>query len=75
MDPPEFLSTIFANYDADDFESRLRPRVTLTFAQSLDAKIAGKGGQQLILSGKESMVMTHWSVVFTGTRTFISNHG
>ncbi|KAI0639954.1 dihydrofolate reductase-like domain-containing protein [Trametes polyzona] len=37
-----------------------RPYVTLTFAQSLDAKIAGRGGKQLILSGKESMVMTHW---------------
>lgn len=37
-----------------------RPYVTLTFAQSLDAKIAGKGGKQLILSGKESMIMTHW---------------
>uniref|UniRef100_A0A0W0F1R9 2,5-diamino-6-ribosylamino-4(3H)-pyrimidinone 5'-phosphate reductase n=1 Tax=Moniliophthora roreri TaxID=221103 RepID=A0A0W0F1R9_MONRR len=37
-----------------------RPYVTLTFAQSVDAKIAGKEGKQLILSGKESMVMTHW---------------
>ncbi len=37
-----------------------RPFVTLTFAQSLDAKIAGVGGQQLVLSGKESMIMTHW---------------
>ncbi|KAI0778724.1 bacterial bifunctional deaminase-reductase [Trametes elegans] len=37
-----------------------RPYVTLTFAQSLDAKIAGSGGTQLALSGKESMVMTHW---------------
>ncbi|KAI0785320.1 dihydrofolate reductase-like domain-containing protein [Irpex lacteus] len=37
-----------------------RPHVTLTFAQSIDAKIAGKGGKQLILSGRESMVMTHW---------------
>lgn len=37
-----------------------RPFVTLTFAQSLDAKIAGVGGKQLILSGKESMIMTHW---------------
>ena len=37
-----------------------RPYVTLTFAQSLDAKIAGKGGKQLILSGNESMTMTHW---------------
>jgi hypothetical protein len=37
-----------------------RPLVTLTFAQSLDGKIAGKGGKQLILSGRESMLMTHW---------------
>ncbi|KAI0699384.1 bacterial bifunctional deaminase-reductase [Cerioporus squamosus] len=37
-----------------------RPYVTLTFAQSLDAKIAGASGKQLILSGKESMIMTHW---------------
>ncbi|GAA5872692.1 hypothetical protein JCM16303_004609 [Sporobolomyces ruberrimus] len=36
-----------------------RPFVTLTYAQSLDAKIAGKGGKQLILSGKESMKLTH----------------
>lgn len=33
--------------------------VTLTFAQSLDAKIAGINGKQLILSCKESMFMTH----------------
>lgn len=37
-----------------------RPFLTLTFAQSLDAKIAGIGGQQLALSCNESMVMTHW---------------
>jgi len=37
-----------------------RPFVTLTFAQSIDAKIAGAGGKQLILSGEESMRMTHW---------------
>ncbi|GAA5922239.1 2,5-diamino-6-(ribosylamino)-4(3H)-pyrimidinone 5'-phosphate reductase [Sporobolomyces koalae] len=35
------------------------PFVTLTYAQSLDAKIAGKDGEQLILSGKESMLLTH----------------
>lgn len=33
--------------------------ITLTFAQSVDAKIAGRGGQQLILSCNESMFMTH----------------
>ena len=37
-----------------------RPYVTLTFAQSIDAKIAGAGGKKLILSGEESMKMTHW---------------
>ena len=42
------------------YKEQHRPYVTLTFAQSLDAKIAGQGGKQLILSGKESMVMTHW---------------
>lgn len=38
-----------------------RPWITLTFAQSLDAKIAGEAGKQLILSGQDSMVMTHCS--------------
>ncbi|KAH8099832.1 bacterial bifunctional deaminase-reductase [Cristinia sonorae] len=41
-------------------DDHVRPWVTLTFAQSLDARIAGEAGKQLILSGKESMVMTHW---------------
>ncbi|KAH7886027.1 dihydrofolate reductase-like domain-containing protein [Phlebopus sp. FC_14] len=36
------------------------PCVTLTFAQSLDGKIAGKAGKQLVMSGPESMLMTHW---------------
>ena len=37
-----------------------RPFVTLTFAQSIDAKISGAGGKQLVLSGEESKKMTHW---------------
>lgn len=57
--PPEFLSSVLANINHHS-ATQLRPNVTLTFAQSLDAKIAGKNGKQLILSGKESMVMTHW---------------
>ncbi|KAF9910802.1 2,5-diamino-6-(ribosylamino)-4(3H)-pyrimidinone 5'-phosphate reductase [Linnemannia zychae] len=36
-----------------------RPHITLTFAQSLDGKIAGRLGQQLILSGAQSMTATH----------------
>ncbi|KAG9321765.1 hypothetical protein KVV02_005684 [Mortierella alpina] len=39
--------------------SAAQPHVTLTFAQSLDGKIAGKHGQQLILSGPQSMKATH----------------
>ncbi|KAJ2540140.1 2,5-diamino-6-(ribosylamino)-4(3H)-pyrimidinone 5'-phosphate reductase [Coemansia sp. D1744] len=35
-----------------------RPAITLTFAQSLDGKIS-LPGQQLLLSGAESMAMTH----------------
>ncbi|KAF4604823.1 2,5-diamino-6-(ribosylamino)-4(3H)-pyrimidinone 5'-phosphate reductase [Pleurotus pulmonarius] len=55
--PPDFLTKFYSALPPSDGG---RPRVTLTFAQSLDSKIAGQGGQQLILSGKESMVMTHW---------------
>ncbi|KAF8336501.1 dihydrofolate reductase-like domain-containing protein [Cantharellus anzutake] len=40
--------------------SRSRPYITLTYAQSLDGCIAGKGGTQVLLSGRESMIMTHW---------------
>lgn len=36
-----------------------RPFVTLTYAQSLDGKVAGPGGKQLRLSGDESMLLTH----------------
>src|SRR6267154_2887291 len=58
----EFLSSVLpvsrnSCVEDDGFQ---RPLVTLTFAQSLDGKIAGKGGKQLILSGRESMLMTHW---------------
>jgi len=54
-DPLHFLSTARSLSKKDDI------LVTLTFAQSCDAKIAGKNGQQLLLSGKESMLMTHRS--------------
>ncbi|KAK2461406.1 hypothetical protein APHAL10511_005869 [Amanita phalloides] len=36
------------------------PRLTLTFAQSIDARIAGRDGSQLALSGPDSLLMTHW---------------
>lgn len=57
----EFLSSVLPVPGDSSLEDEFqRPLVTLTFAQSLDAKIAGKGGKQLILSGRESMLMTHW---------------
>jgi 2,5-diamino-6-(ribosylamino)-4(3H)-pyrimidinone 5'-phosphate reductase len=61
VSPPDFLlsalRSINSNKTASESDGLF---VTLTFAQSLDAKIAGIGGKQLILSGKESMIMTHW---------------
>lgn len=56
--PPDLLTAVLG--DLSNSRHPNRPHVTLTFAQSLDAKIAGAGGTQLILSGRESMVMTHW---------------
>lgn len=58
---PEFLSELVASRTTAAKESG-RPHVTLTWAQSLDAKLAGPGGARVILSGKESMLMTHWWV-------------
>ncbi|KAG2075193.1 bacterial bifunctional deaminase-reductase [Suillus decipiens] len=56
----EFLSSVLPVPEDGRSEDAQRPLVTLTFAQSLDGKIAGKGGKQLIISGRESMLMTHW---------------
>jgi 3,4-dihydroxy 2-butanone 4-phosphate synthase/GTP cyclohydrolase II len=36
-----------------------RPRVTLTYAKSLDGSIAARSGRPLPLSGTESMLYTH----------------
>ena len=51
----QFLDEVFTFPKDND----PRVRVTLTFAQSLDGKIAGANGKQLTLSCKESMHMTH----------------
>ena len=51
------------NKESNGIPQREKIWTTLTFAQSLDGKIAGTGGKQLILSGKESMLMTHWYVL------------
>lgn len=36
-----------------------KPFVTLTWAQSIDGKISGHNGHQVVLSGKQSMLLTH----------------
>jgi 2,5-diamino-6-(ribosylamino)-4(3H)-pyrimidinone 5'-phosphate reductase len=72
--PPQILSSTLGVIPADVEQGTAplpdlvpldttRPYVTLTFAQSIDAKIAGAGGKQLILSGEESMRMTHWCAI------------
>jgi len=55
--PMEFLDSILSRYTTPPPS---RPFLTLSFAQSLDAKIAGQNGKQLIISGEETMIMTHW---------------
>ncbi|KAL9538643.1 hypothetical protein MBANPS3_010779 [Mucor bainieri] len=50
----DFLDPIYSNIALRED----RPFITLTFAQSLDGKIA-KQRQQVLISGKESMAMTH----------------
>lgn len=58
----EFLLSVLPSQSVEKFdrEGKRIPLVTLTFAQSLDGKIAGSKGRQLILSGTDSMLMTHW---------------
>ncbi|CAI2175528.1 11209_t:CDS:2 [Funneliformis geosporum] len=46
-------------YSKETIIQENKPFVTLTYAQSLDGKISGQGGKQLLLSCEESMIMTH----------------
>ncbi|KIM70313.1 hypothetical protein SCLCIDRAFT_1207634 [Scleroderma citrinum Foug A] len=55
----DFLLSVFSSRSDNERRSDI-PSVTLTFAQSLDGKISGKDGKQLLLSCPESMLMTHW---------------
>lgn len=71
--PLDFLTSVFAQCTAVT-TPQWRPHVTLTFAQSLDAKIAGRDGKQLILSGKESMIMTHWFVPPHSTEPYLRQY-
>jgi 3,4-dihydroxy 2-butanone 4-phosphate synthase/GTP cyclohydrolase II len=54
------MNHIFKNTDNARYKShREKPFVTLTYAQSLDGALAGGDGSRLILSGRQSMEMTH----------------
>ncbi|KDE08280.1 hypothetical protein MVLG_01544 [Microbotryum lychnidis-dioicae p1A1 Lamole] len=56
---PASASTSTSTAASGGSPPRPRPFVTLTYAQSIDAKIAGPGGTQIRLSGAESMYLTH----------------
>ena len=60
---PDFLKQVYPQGPTSVGGNQSRPFITLTYAQSLDGCIAGQGGTQILLSGKESMVLTHWCVL------------
>ena len=72
----EFLLSVLPSQSIEksDREGKRIPSVTLTFAQSLDGKIAGSMGKQLILSGTESMLMTHWYWCSSMDESILSTH-
>lgn len=72
----EFLLSVLPSRGIQKFdkEGKKIPLVTLTFAQSLDGKIAGSKGRQLILSGADSMLMTHWYSCRSVNGTILSTH-
>lgn len=51
-----YICLLMMNYDLSLKDTDL----TVTFAQSLDGKLAGALGSQVALSCRESMLMTHW---------------
>ncbi len=59
---PAFLVEHFDRLRGAEWNTSTGPLITLTWAQSLDAKIAGPGGARVMISGPESMAMTHWWV-------------
>ncbi|TFY70909.1 hypothetical protein EVG20_g2093 [Dentipellis fragilis] len=88
--PPTFLSTVLGTLEALAEPGTeplpglvspdpLRPYVTLTFAQSLDAKIAGTGGRQLILTAYgrhrvEGRMRTMHDGILIGVNTAVNDN-
>jgi len=57
---PDFLKTVYPRGFEEKTRGLNRPFITLTYAQSLDGCVAGPGGESMPLSGKDSLIMTHW---------------
>ncbi|KAI9663549.1 MAG: 2,5-diamino-6-(ribosylamino)-4(3H)-pyrimidinone 5'-phosphate reductase [Alyxoria varia] len=60
--------------DGIENQNTVKPFVTLTYAQSLDSRIAAAPGERTALSGQESKAMTHYlrgkhDAVIVGART------
>ncbi|WP_455368125.1 GTP cyclohydrolase II [[Eubacterium] cellulosolvens] len=76
---PERDSIIrYLNRKIQDYDSRGLPFITLTYAQSIDGSLTAKRGQPLILSGRESMILTHelrtkHDAILVGIGTVISD--
>jgi 2,5-diamino-6-(ribosylamino)-4(3H)-pyrimidinone 5'-phosphate reductase len=66
--PPAFIKTLLSSYASDPLPHK--PHVTLSFAQSIDAKIGKPFDGQFILSGQQSMLMTHWLHIFSHRNNF-----
>ena len=60
------------------YSNRARPSITLSYAQSLDGSIASRPDEQLVLSGAESLTMTHrlraaHDAIFIGVNTVLAD--
>ncbi|PVU99577.1 hypothetical protein BB559_000585 [Furculomyces boomerangus] len=72
----EFWSRISYIHNTDNSLPEI-PKITLTFAQSIDGKISGKNSSQILLSGQDSMILTHQSVhdgIMVGVGTVINDN-
>lgn len=72
----DFLRSVYPENVFSGQENLGPPFVTLSYAQSLDGKIAGPGGQQILLSGIASMALTHRRVciLFHLLRSLLTLH-
>jgi GTP cyclohydrolase II len=55
----ERIETWLRQQQAEAHAWRRRPLVTLSYAQTLDGSLAARRGEPLVISGRESLVLTH----------------